>query len=243
MKIQVFVLALFLSLKTWSFTPYEANYQLSINGIKIAEEVRTLHHLEDGFFYTANAETSGLASIIKDYSISANSTFVINENGVDGLNYQTMEQSGKNIENCAIDIRSKNKTVSSILTKTQPNVVIWKTEGGNIVDPLNLFLAVSFDLKNHPEKSDFYYQVADGKSIEKHHYQKTENKAINLEKQEKTTVAIKRIGDTNSKIEAYFLADYEFIPALIRRVNGSKEYVYELKRLKFTDKSQLQVVF
>lgn len=243
MKIQVFILALFLSLKTWSFTPYEAHYQLSINGIKIAEEVRTLHQLKDAFFYTANAKTSGLASIIKDYSVSASSTFVINENGVDGLNYQIMEQSGKEIENYAIDIHSKNKTVSSILTKTRPNVVIWKTEGGNIVDPLNLFLAVSFDLKAHPQNSDFHYQVANGKSIEKHHYQKTKAGDVNPDLQEKNTVAIMRIGDNNNKIEAYFLSDYEFIPALILRTNGSKEYVYQLKRLKFTDKSQLQVVF
>ncbi|HIB28799.1 MAG TPA: hypothetical protein EYO47_05945, partial [Candidatus Thioglobus sp.] len=43
--------------------PHVAYYQLSINGLKIAEEVRTLHQLEDGYFYTANAQTSGLAAL------------------------------------------------------------------------------------------------------------------------------------------------------------------------------------
>ena len=137
MKLIVSILFFYIN-TAFAFEPHIANYQLSINGIKIAEEVRTLHELDDRYFYTANAKTSGLAAMIKDYTISASSTFSINKSGVDSINYQILEQEDKQVtENYVIDVYSKNSTVMSGLTKTQSNVITWKAKQGNIVDPLS----------------------------------------------------------------------------------------------------------
>jgi Protein of unknown function (DUF3108). len=112
-----------------AFEPHTANYQLSINDVKIAEEVRTLHQLGDQYFYTANAKTSGLAALIKDYTISASSTFLINKEGVGSIHYQILEQEDEQVnENYVIDIYSESGTVMSGLTKTQPKVITWKAK-------------------------------------------------------------------------------------------------------------------
>lgn len=226
----------------FAFGPHVANYQLSINGIKIAEEVRTLHELDNQYFYTANAKTSGLAAMIKDYAISASSTFSINKKGVDSINYQILEQEGKQVtKNYAIDIYSKNGTVMSGLTKIQPNVITWKAEQGNIVDPLSLFLALSYDLKDKPNQSEFSYQVADGKSIEQQHYKKTENQVIKINNQTFKAVKVERINSENNNMQVYFLSEYRYLPITIKLTKGSKKYLYKIKDLETLEVKKLQV--
>ncbi|MDC9727496.1 MAG: DUF3108 domain-containing protein, partial [Candidatus Thioglobus sp.] len=180
--IAIFAFLSFVHTSVLAFTPHVANYQLSINGLKIAEEVRTLHQLEDGYFYTANANTSGLAAMIKDYSIAASSTFNINDQGVSSVAYQIMEQEDKKIsKSYVIDINAQSKTVSSQLTKTQPKINTWKTNKGNITDPLSIFLAIAFDLKKHPKQTTFSYQIADGSSVETQEFQRFDNQTVNIQ--------------------------------------------------------------
>jgi hypothetical protein len=219
----------------FAFEPLTANYQLSINGVKIAEEVRTLHKLGDQYFYTANAKTSGLAALIKDYTVSASSTFLINKEGVDSINYQILEQEGKQVtENYVIDIYSKSGTVMSGLTKTQPKVITWKAKQGNIVDPLSLFLALSYDLKDKPNQSEFSYQVADGKSIEQQYYKRTKNQIVKIDNQTFSAVKVERINSKNN-IQAYFLSEYQYLPVIIKLTKGSKKYRYEIKDFKVSE--------
>ena len=227
-----------------AFEPHTANYQLSINGINIAKEIRTLHELDNQYFYTANAETSGVLSLIKDYSIAASSIFSINDKGVDGVNYQIMEQeNGKVSKNRAIDISSKNNTVISILTKTQPKIITWKAEQGNIVDPLSLFLAISYDLTNKPEQKDFYYQVANGKSVKQHHYQKSKNVDIKINNRTFKTIKVDRMDSTNNKSQIYYLTEYRYLPVIIKQTKGSKKYLYKIKDFKISEVEKLQVTF
>ena len=235
---------LFCTSTAFAFEPHTANYQLSINGIKIAEEVRTLHDLDGQYFYTANAKTSGMAALIKDYTISACSTFSINKKGVDSNNYQILEQEDKQVtENYMIDIASKNNTVMSGLTKTQPNVVTWKAKQGNIVDPLSLFLALSYDLKDKPDQSEFSYQVANGKSIEQQHYKKTENQVVRINSQAFNAVKVERINSENNNMQAYFLSGYQYLPVTIKMTKGSKKYLYQIKDFEISEVKKLQVSF
>ena len=233
MKTGLILLLSLFSLSTHAFKPHTANYQLSINGLKIAEEVRTLHQLEDNYFYTANAKTSGVAALIKDYSIAASSSFKLNAQGVDSINYQIMEQEDKKVtRNNAIDISSDNSTVISTLTKTQPKIATWKTKKGNIVDPLSLFLALSYDIKQQPKKTEFNYQVADGKSINQHHYKKTNDQTITLNGETLNTIKIERIKHEGKNMQAYFLPDYQYLPVLIEQTKGSRNYTYKINNFE-----------
>ncbi len=226
----------------WAFAPHIANYQLSINGLKIAEEVRTLHQLEDGYFYTANANTSGLAAMIKDYSIAASSTFNINDQGVSSVAYQIMEQEDKKIsKSYVIDINSQSKTVSSQLTKTQPKINTWKAKKGNITDPLSIFLAIAFDLKTHPKKTTFSYQIANGSSVETQEFQRFNNQAINIQGKNYTAIKVVRTNHQGNNIQAYFLKEYRYLPVLIKQIKGGRNYLYEITNLKIPNINGLQV--
>ncbi len=240
-KLPLIILTLIINFYSFAFEPHSVNYQLSINGLKIAEEVRTLHQLEDNYFYTANAKTAGLAALVKDYSIAASSRFKINTQGVDSINYQIMEQEDKKVtENYAIDINSSGNSVMSILTKSQPKVVTWKAESGNILDPLSVFLALSFDLKKTPKKTAFSYQVANGKSIDKMHFEKILNQTITINNKTLKTIKIKRT-QHDSNIEAYFLPDQQYLPILIKQTKDGRDYVYEITNLNQTEVKRLQV--
>lgn len=221
-----------------AFNPHTTNYQLSINGLKVAEEIRTLHQIDNNFFYTANAKTTGLAALVKDYSIAASSTFTINANGVNGVNYQIMELEDKQVrENNAIDIYPNNSRVISNLTKTQSKVTTWKTKAGNVIDPLNLFLALAFDLKNNPNKAAFKYQVANGTSIEQQDFQTLGVHTISLQGKPHNTVKIKQINRQEDAVEAYFFPEYQYLPILIMQTKQGRKYTYEMTNLKIsTDK-------
>ncbi len=234
------ILSILLNKTLYAFEPYTANYQLSINGFKVAEEVRALRKLEDKYFYTANTKTSGLAALVKDYSVSASSTFTINEKGVDSIHYQIMEQEDKKVaNNYAIDINSSNGIVSSILTKSQPKVVKWNTEKSNIVDPLNIFLAISFDLSVNPNLSKFNYQIADGKSVKKMNFLKTKNHPVEIDNKTIEAVKVERTDDKNNIIKAYFLPNYQYLPAIIKQTKGSRDYVYEINNFKISEIEKL----
>lgn len=234
---------LMLNVCSWAFEPHSVNYQLSINGIKIAEEVRTLHQLEGYYFYTANAKTTGLAALVKDYAIAASSSFKINEQGVDSINYQILEQEDKKIsKNYAVDINSNGQSVVSVLTKSQPKVVTWKSTAGNILDPLSVFLALSFDLNKNPKKTDFFYQVADGKSIEKMHFVKTPDQSISINNQQLKVVKIRRV-EHEGDFEIYLIANQQYLPILIKQAKNGRSYTYKITNFKPEDVKNLQVGF
>lgn len=229
----------------FALEPHTANYQLSINGLKIAEEVRTLHQIDNQYFYTANAKTTGVAALVKDYSISASSTFKKNQHGVDSVNYQIIEQEDQKFsKNYAIDVYSENSIVRSILTKAQPKVIDWQAKKGNIVDPLSLFLALSFDIKNNPDALAFNYQVADGKSIQDHTYQHSKNQTLTINNKALLVSKVEKINN-NNKITAFFSYQHDYLPILILQNKSGKDYEYRLINLKNgkTKAQTLQISF
>ena len=177
MKLQLFLILVTLNNATMALNPFIAKYKLTINGLSIATETRILNQFGDDYIYTANAKTSGIVKLLGDISIDARSLFSINRNGVDSQSYLINEnKNGKLAKNYAINISSKNNMALSASTLSNPEAIILKSTGKNIVDPLSLFMALSYDLRKHPNKTKFDYQVADGKSIEQQQYVKIQMK-------------------------------------------------------------------
>ncbi|CAC9543364.1 hypothetical protein [uncultured Gammaproteobacteria bacterium] len=152
-----FTLLVLISASALAFKPHTAHYQLSVNGLKIAEEVRTLHQLEDKYFYTANAKTSDLVSLIKDYEINAKSTFILNQFGLHSTHYQYFERDGDQVKK-NINIRLQDQQV----------------------DPLSLLLSFTDLLTKDSTKTDFYFMVNNGETVKKKHYQQVKSKLKNI---------------------------------------------------------------
>lgn len=160
-----FILLLLFSSSALALTPHTATYTLSISGFKIASEQRVLKQKNAIYDYTANAQTTGLAKLIKDYQMRARSVFNINEFGLRSIHYQLFERDGNRVKK-DIDIHPKNQQI----------------------DPLNLFLAFTHALQKNPQQKDFYFKINDGKTVENQHYQNVESdidnriKIINTDK-------------------------------------------------------------
>jgi len=235
MKLQLFLILVTLNNATMALNPFIAKYKLTINGLSIATETRILNQFGDDYIYTANAKTSGIVKLLGDISIDARSLFSINRNGVDSQSYLINEnKNGKLAKNYAINISSKNNMALSASTLSNPEAIILKSTGKNIVDPLSLFMALSYDLRKHPNKTKFDYQVADGKSIEQQQYVKNSNETINIDKKPIEVIKVTKTG--SNSIQAFFSPKHQYLPVLIKKNKGNKKYSYKLIELKINKK-------
>ncbi|SMN10798.1 hypothetical protein SPBRAN_973 [uncultured Candidatus Thioglobus sp.] len=148
---------LLLSTAAFALKPHTATYTLSVSDFKIATEYRTLTQKNNSYLYRASAKTTGLASLIKDYEIKAQSTFSINEFGLHSSKYQYFERDGDVVK----------KDINITLNSPQ-------------VDSLSLFLAFTYALEKNPNQTDFYFKVNDGKEVKEKHYQQVKSDDKNL---------------------------------------------------------------
>ncbi|CAC9650171.1 hypothetical protein [bacterium endosymbiont of Bathymodiolus sp. 5 South] len=152
-----FLLLLLFSSSVLALKPHIATYTLSASDFKIGKEVRTLHKEKNVYYYTAHAETTGLASLIKNYEIRAKSTFIIDKFGLRSKHYRNFERDGDKIKK-DFNIRPT----------------------GRQVDSLNRLLAITHELENNPKKKDFELLVHDGNAPEKQYYQQLPSGDNNL---------------------------------------------------------------
>ncbi|CAC9462835.1 hypothetical protein [uncultured Gammaproteobacteria bacterium] len=152
-----FLLLLLFSSSVLALKPHIATYTLSASDFKIGKEVRTLHKEKNVYYYTAHAETTGLASLIKNYEIRAKSTFIIDKFGLHSKHYRNFERDGDQIKK-DVNVRPT----------------------GQQVDSLNRLLAITYELENNPEKKDFQLLVHDGSAPEKQYYQQLPSGDDNL---------------------------------------------------------------
>ncbi len=108
---------------------------------------------------------------------------------------------------------------------------------------MSLFLAISYDLTNKHNQNDFYYQVANGKSVKQHHYQKSKNVDIKINNRTFKTIKVDRMDSTNNKSQIYYLTEYRYLPVIIKQTKGSKKYLYKIKDFKISEVEKLQVTF
>jgi len=233
MKLQLLLIFVFLSNTAIALNPFIAKYKLSISGVPIATETRVLNQFGSDYIYTANAKTSGLINLLGDISIEARSLFSINNNGIDAQSYLINEnKDGKLTKSYAVNISSKNNMSFSTTTLSTTKATVFKSKGGNIVDPLSLFLALSHDLQKNTNQTLYTYQVADGKSIKLQQYKISSNEILNINGSPTKVIKISKTGDSNENIKAFFSPKHQYLPVLIEKSKGNKNYSYRMIELK-----------
>jgi hypothetical protein len=140
---------------TLALTPYSAKYSVTMLGIKIGTEYRTLKAEDGRYYYQSSIKTNNIGkSLYKDLEFSAESVFSVNHSGITPFSYRE-----KNIEDGN--------------TKKDINIDLKNRE----FDRLSIFFALPNVIINNPTKTNFYFKVDDGKNIKTHSYQiKTNNK-------------------------------------------------------------------
>ncbi len=152
-----FLILLLLSTSVLALKPHTATYTLSVSDFEIAQVKIALRKKGDVYTYTLDAQTEGLAFLIKDYQIRSKSTFTLNQFGLQSQRYQNFERDGNQVKK-DIDIYLKKKQV----------------------DPLNQTLSISNALTKNSNEKNFYLLLNNGESIAKKYYQQVQNNSSNL---------------------------------------------------------------
>ena len=244
-KIPLFIFFVIFNCNVFALSSFIADYKLVVDNIKVATETRTLNFYENKYEYTANAKTTGVAKLFGDISIEAKSIFVINDYGVDSEKYIINESKDKELtKSYIVNISSKNNTVISESTTPKLDTKAFKTEGGNILDPLSLFIALLNDLSNMPNKVIFRYQVADGKYLKKNEYRKISNQTFMINGIEEDVIRVEEF-NSDSNLTALFSPKYLYLPVVIEQTKQGRSQRYELigLRAKVNESEELQVIF
>ena len=220
MKKIVFLLLSFIITNSLALSPYIGSYELyadtKMGNLKIGTAILNLNVNEDQFIYTTEAKTESLWKALYDYSRSEKST----GNEIDGqvINdyFSVLEKiKGEVKKNYEINISTdKNYAISSTGEE-------WEIKPGLLVDPLSVYLALSNDMLNNPDQTEFTYQVVnqDGVKYLKFSLDGEENIEIN-----ESIIETSRVICEELELTLNLSAKDNFQPVKIHKVNGKTEF-------------------
>ena len=217
------IILVFLSLiftNSLALSPYIGSYQLyadtKMGNLQIGSAVLNLEMNESEFTFTTEAKTESLWKALYDYSRYEKST----GNEIDG---QVINKHFSVNEK----IKGEIKKDYEITIVTDKNYALSSTgeefeiKPGLLVDPLSVYLALSNDMLNNPDQSEFTYQVVDQDGVKylKFITKGQENVSIN-------TRDIKTVRVTCEELELTLNLSVKdnFQPVRIHKVNGKTEF-------------------
>ena len=230
MKKIVFLFLSFMYTSSLAISPYIGSYELyadtKMGNLKIGTAILNLNVNvnEDQFIYTTEAKTESLWKALYDYSRSEKST----GNEIDGqvINdyFSVIEKiKGEVKKNYEINISTdKNYAISSTGEE-------WEIKPGLLVDPLSVYLALSNDMLNNPDQTEFTYQVVDqdGVNYLKFSLDGEENIEIN-----ESIIETSRVICEELELTLNLSAKDNFQPVKIHKVNGKTEFTMLLIEFK-----------
>ena len=220
MKKIVFLFLSFIITNSLALSPYIGSYELyadtKMGNLKIGTAILNLKVIEDQFIYTTEAKTESLWKALYDYSRSEKST----GNEIDGqvINdyFSVIEKiKGEVKKNYEINISTdKNYAISS--TGEQ-----WEIKPGLLVDPLSVYLALSNDMLNNPDQTEFTYQVVDQDGVKylKFSLDGEENIEIN-----ESIIETFRVICEDLDLTLNLSSKDNFQPVKIHKFNGKTEF-------------------
>ncbi|SFV55333.1 hypothetical protein MNB_SUP05-5-354 [hydrothermal vent metagenome] len=186
-------------------------YALIVNDFTVGEDIRKLVKNKQQYIYTSNVKTVGLVALFKNYTITAKSRFILNKLGVNGQSYNVLEKDGDTIKkDISLMIKTKQQKVIA------KNKQVWQTKKGNVVDFLNIPLALAYDLETKPKQNSFTYQIADGKKIKTKYFIKKTTEIITIGNVKYNSIkVIEKPRGNNRLLKVWFAIDKNYLPIRI----------------------------
>ena len=225
------IILVFLSLiftNSLALYPYIGSYQLyadtKMGNLQIGSAVLNLEMNESEFTFTTEAKTESLWKALYDYSRYEKST----GNEIDG---QVINKHFSVNEK----IKGEIKKDYEITIVTDKNYALSSTgeefeiKPGLLVDPLSVYLALSNDMLNNPDQSEFTYQVVDQDGVKylKFITEGQENVSINARDIETVRVTCEEL-----ELTLNLSVKDNFQPVRIHKVNGKTEFTMLLIEFK-----------
>ena len=217
------IVLLFLSLiftNSLALSPYIGNYQLyadtKMGNLQIGSAVLTLEMNDSEFTFTTEAKTESLWKALYDYSRSEKST----GNETDG-------QVINNYFSVVEKIKGEVKRDYEITIVTDKNYALSSTgeefeiKPGLLVDPLSVYLALSNDMLNKPNQSEFTYQVVDQDGVKYLKFKVIGQENISINGSEIDTI---RVSCEELELTLNLSVKDNFQPVKIHKINGKTEF-------------------
>ncbi len=223
-KVIVLFLGLLFSFQSFALTHYKGSYELYaetvMGNLKVGTAILNLEINDNQFVFTTEARTASLWKALYDYSRSEKSI----GNEIDG---QVINTYFSVIEK----IKNEVKKNYEITIETDKNYAVsssgdeFEIKPGLLVDTLSVYLALSNDMVNKPNESEFTYQVVDEVGVNYLQFKLDGSEKILINDHEIETV---RVICDELQLTLNLSVEENFQPIKIHKVNGKTAFTMTL---------------
>ena len=223
-KVIFLFLGLLISFQSFALTPYKGSYDLYaetvMGNLKIGTAILNLEINDNQFEFTTEASTAAVWKALYDYSRSERSI----GNEIDG---QIINTSFSVIEKIKSDIKKNYK----ITIETDKNYAVsssgdeFEIKPGLLVDTLSVYLALSNDMINKPNESEFTYQVVDEVGVKYLEFKLDGSEKILINESEIETM---RVVCDELQLTLNLSMKENFQPIRIHKINGKTAFTMTL---------------
>ena len=223
-KVIVLFLGLLFSFQSFALTPYKGSYDLYaetvMGNLKIGTAILNLEINDNQFEFTTEASTASVWKALYDYSRSERSK----GNEIDG---QIINTSFSVIEK----IKGEIKKNYEITIETDKNYAVsssgdeFEIKPGLLVDTLSVYLALSNDMVNKPNESEFTYQVVDEVGVKYLEFKLDGSEKILINESEIETM---RVVCDELQLTLNLSIKENFQPIRIHKINGKTAFTMTL---------------
>jgi len=223
-KVIFLFLGLLISFQSSALTPYKGSYDLYaetvMGNLKIGTAILNLEINDNQFEFKTEASTASVWKALYDYSRSERSI----GNEIDG---QIINTSFSVIEK----IKSEIKKNYEITIETDKNYAVsssgdeFEIKPGLLVDTLSVYLALSNDMVNKPNESEFTYQVVDEVGVKYLQFKLDGSEKILINESEIETM---RVVCDELQLTLNLSIKENFQPIRIHKLNGKTAFTMTL---------------
>ena len=223
-KVIFLFLGLLISFQSFALTPYKGSYDLYaetvMGNLKIGTAILNLEINDNQFEFTTEASTASVWKALYDYSRSERSK----GNEIDG---QIINTSFSVIEK----IKGEIKKNYEITIETDKNYAVsssgdeFEIKPGLLVDTLSVYLALSNDMTNKPNESEFTYQVVDEVGVKYLQFKLDGSEKVLINESEIETI---RVVCDELKLTLNLSIKDNFQPIRIHKINGKTVFTMTL---------------
>jgi len=223
-KVIFLFLALLFSAQSLSLIPYKGNYELYadtvMGNLKIGTAILNLKVNDNQFEFTTEAITASLWKALYDFSRAEKSTG-------DEIDGQIINTSFRVIEKIKGEVRKNYE----ITIETDKNYAVstsgdeFEIKPGLLVDTLSVYLALSNDMINRPNESEFTYQVVDEIGVKYLQFKLDGSEKILINESEIETV---RVICDELQLTLNLSIKENFQPIKIHKINGKTAFTMVL---------------
>jgi hypothetical protein len=223
-KVIFLFLGLLFSVQSFALTPYKGSYDLYaktvMGDLKIGTAILNLEVNNNKFKFTTEARTESLWKSLYDYSRSETSI----GNETDGLIINTYFSVIEKIKN-------EIKKDYEITIETDKNYAVssngdeFEIKPGLLVDTLSVYLALSNDMVNKPNESEFNYQVIDEVGVKYLQFKLDGTEKLLINEREIETI---RVFCDELQLTLNLSVEENFQPIKIYKINGKTAFTMTL---------------